>query len=386
LYLEIARQRRVRLFDLKPIDSSEMARARQQRLREIKMGEIIREIVIYIFFTIVLLFLSYQSRDTNSYGLYRDTKNLFIKEDFHGVSSISTWWNYCDNVLLKGLYAQTWYNNKNLTWREKLTTGSRVSMRVGAPRIRQLRIKENSCRIHHRVKHLISHCRDDYNWFDDDTKDYTPRWENRLNKTSTKLIDKLNNETKRCKTPWCYQSSIHTKSGPLSAIYKTYKGGGYVVSLGRTYEKAVTILNELRSQNWLDQLTRSVIIDFSLYNANVNLFISVTLSFEMTSMGSVIKDYQIKIFRLYDHIGGYGVLVYVFELLFVIFTIYSVIHEILLIIKQKKEYFKKFWNIISFITAVFSITTIGMYGTKKTLTRLAIRSLKKTEMGKIENI
>ena len=120
--LEVARQRRVRLFDLRPIDSSEMSRAREQRLREIKMGEIIREIVFYIFFTVVLLFLSYQARDTNSYGLYRDTKNLFVTDDFHDVDSLGAWWDYCDNVLLNGLYAQNWYNNKSLTWREKLTT------------------------------------------------------------------------------------------------------------------------------------------------------------------------------------------------------------------------------------------------------------------------
>jgi hypothetical protein len=137
--------------------------------------------------------------------------------------------------------------------------------------------------------------------------------------------------------------------------------------------------------NWLDQLTRAVVIDFSLYNANVNLFVAVTLSFEMTSIGSVIQDHQIKIFRLYDHIGGYGLLVYIFELMFLIFTIYSVIHEALLLIEQRAEYFRKFWNVISFITAIFSITTIAMYGTKKTLTRLAIRSLRKTEMGEFVN-
>jgi hypothetical protein len=194
----------VRLFDLRPIDTKEMARAREQRLHEIKMGSTIREIIVYLVFTVVLLVLSYQSRDTNSYGLYRNTKNLFITEDFHDVSSIDTWWDYCDNVLLKGLYAQPWYNNKNLTWREKLTIGSRESMRVGAPRIRQLRIKENSCRNNRRVKHIISHCRDDYNWFDDDTKDYTSKWEKVLNKTTTKI----NNQTKRCKTPWCYQVSF----------------------------------------------------------------------------------------------------------------------------------------------------------------------------------
>lgn len=196
------------LADLRTVDSKEMALARQQRLREIKMAEIIREIIMYVFFTTVLLFLSYQSRDTNSYGLYRDTKNLFINDDFHGVNSISSWWDYCDNILLKGLYAQPWYNNKNLTWREKLTTASRVSMRVGAPRIRQLRVKENSCRIHRRFKHMISHCRPDYNWFDDDTKDYTKRWEKVLNKDTANLNNETANSEKRCKTPWCYQVSL----------------------------------------------------------------------------------------------------------------------------------------------------------------------------------
>jgi hypothetical protein len=106
---------------------------------------------------------------------------IVITDEFHHVDSIPTWWDYCDQVILKSLYAQKWYNGKSLIWREKLTTGSRVSMRVGAPRIRQLRIKENSCRVHRRVRHIISHCRDDYNWFDDDTKSYTTGWQKMIN-------------------------------------------------------------------------------------------------------------------------------------------------------------------------------------------------------------
>ncbi len=68
------------------------------------------------------------------------------------------------------------------------------------------------CRVHRRVKHIISHCRDDYNWFDDDTKDYTPKWEKVLNKTAARMSDETNNGTKRCKTPWCYQVSSILKS------------------------------------------------------------------------------------------------------------------------------------------------------------------------------
>ena len=182
--------------------------------------------------------------------------------------------------------------------------------------------------------------------------------------------------------PSSLQSSVRTKSGPLTAIYKTYKGGGYVVSLGRTFEKANRLLNDLREKNWLDQFTRAVIVDFSLYNANVNLFSAVTLTFEMTAMGSVIQDYQIKVFRLYDHVGGFGVIVYAFELIFVLFTIYGIVHELLLIVKQRKSYFDKFWNNISFVTVLLSIAAILMYGTKKTLTRLAIRAFRRTDRGK----
>ncbi|CAF0819785.1 unnamed protein product, partial [Didymodactylos carnosus] len=378
---EIARQRRVRLFELKPINHMEMKQARELRLKEIKMSEIIREVLIYCLFTTILLFLSYQARDIHSNGLFRDTKNLFITKDYNNIKSVTDWWNYCDNTFLKGLYAQTWYNGKTLSWREKLTTGSRTSMRVGAARIRQLRVKENSCRVHRRVRNVIFHCRDDYSWWDDDTKNYKTGWNGLLNGTFVNN----DNSTKRCKTPWCYQNSARTKSGPLSAVYSTYKGGGYLFTLGRTYEKARILLEELKEQKWLDQLTRALVIDFSLYNANVNLFVSITLSLEFTSMGSVINDYKIKVFRLYDHLGGYAIIVLIFEIFFCIFTIYALTHEILLIIKQKKLYFKKFWNLHGFITVAFSITAIGMYGTKKAITRLAIRSLRKTEMGEFVN-
>ena len=162
-----------------------------------------------------------------------------------------------------------------------------------------------------------------------------------------------------------------------------YKGGGYLISLGRSFEKTQPILAELRSRKWLDPLTRVLLVEFSLYNANVNLFVAVTLSIEMTAMGSILQDYQIKIFRLYDHLGGYAILVLIFELLFIGFTIHAIFHETKLIVKQRRNYFRKFWNLHALVTCVFSITVIGMYQTKKLLTRLAIRSLRKSEMGKI---
>lgn len=85
---------------------------------------------------------------------------------------------------------------------------------------------------------------------------------------------------------------------------------------------------------------------------NVNLFVAATLSIEMTAMGSILQDYQIKIFRLYDHLGGYAILVLIFELLFIGFTMHAIFHETKLIVKQRRNYFRKFWNLHAFVTCV----------------------------------
>jgi len=49
-----------------------------------------------------------------------------------------------DTTFLPGLYAPVWYNNKSLVWREKLTSLNRQAIRVGAARLRQLRVKDSN--------------------------------------------------------------------------------------------------------------------------------------------------------------------------------------------------------------------------------------------------
>ena len=168
---------------------------------------------------------------------------------------------------MPSLYAPVWYNDQKLSWREKLTTTNRYSIRVGAPRLRQLRVKESktfqlmnsllyfhpqnffhtdTCSVLPKFKNLIGHCRDNYNWVDDDTKDYDEYWlpvgtaqsvklaraaakqeaessssssvnSNDTNTTTTTSSTttttttpiSITRKTKyKCKTAWCYQVKI----------------------------------------------------------------------------------------------------------------------------------------------------------------------------------
>ena len=52
----------------------------------------------------------------------------------------------------------------------------------------------------------------------------------------------------------------------------TYTGSGYYLDLDITRENTTKMLEELHSGEWTDHSTRAVIIEFTLYNANLNFF------------------------------------------------------------------------------------------------------------------
>ena len=52
----------------------------------------------------------------------------------------------------------------------------------------------------------------------------------------------------------------------------TYSGAGYYKDLSNTQNGSLTILDNLFDNLWIRRGTRAVFVDFSVYNANINLF------------------------------------------------------------------------------------------------------------------
>lgn len=52
----------------------------------------------------------------------------------------------------------------------------------------------------------------------------------------------------------------------------TYGGGGYVKNLELTKNGSADAIQFLNDNAWLDRGTRAVFLDFTVYNANINLF------------------------------------------------------------------------------------------------------------------
>ena len=69
----------------------------------------------------------------------------------------------------------------------------------------------------------------------------------------------------------------------------TYEGGGYVQNFHFEQNVTEALLMELKTNRWLERGTRLVTIDFTVYNANINLFCVSKLVFEFPPTGGIIR-------------------------------------------------------------------------------------------------
>ena len=79
-----------------------------------------------------------------------------------------------------------------------------------------------------------------------------------------------------CSDRWQYYISSQLKGFPFFGKLGTYSGGGYVANLGYNEETGWTVIADLHAHKWIDRQTRAVFVEFTVYNANANLFATAT--------------------------------------------------------------------------------------------------------------
>jgi len=71
---------------------------------------------------------------------------------------------------------------------------------------------------------------------------------------------------------WTYHSSSELDGSSHWGQVASYDGSGFVQDLSLSMEESYTQLKPLFDNLWLDRATRAVFVDFTVYNANINLF------------------------------------------------------------------------------------------------------------------
>ena len=129
-------------------------------------------------------------------------------------------------------------------------------------------------------------------------------------------------------------------------------------NLGSRRNETDVILADLKSNLWLDRGTRAVFIDFTVYNANINLFCVIRLLMEFPATGGAIPSWTFRTVKLirYVTVGDYFVMAC--EAIFCLFIFYYSVEEALEIKRHRFAYFKSFWNILDILVIIISIICI----------------------------
>ena len=144
-----------------------------------------------------------------------------------------------------------------------------------------------------------------------------------------------------------HRSSSDLDSHTFTANHATYGGGGYLYEFRGRLSEIRENLTLLRRLSWIDQQTRAILIQFSLYNPNTAQFTAVTLSAEFLANGGVFGHGRFEPFAFYSRLFGFSSVFHlVCALLYLSFIVYLTVTEIVALIKLRRGYFRLFWSYV----------------------------------------
>nr|XP_045012360.1 polycystic kidney disease 2-like 1 protein isoform X3 [Jaculus jaculus] len=312
--------------------------------RELYVKTTLRELLVYIVFLVDICLVTYGMTSSSAYYYTKVMSELFLQTpsdtgvSFQAISSMADFWDFAQGPLLDSLYWTKWYNNQSLGH------GSHSfiyyeNLLLGAPRLRQLRVRNDSCVVHEDFREDILSC---YDVYSADKEEQVP-------------FGALNG------TAWTYHSQNELGGSSHWGRLTSYSGGGYYLDLPGSRQASSEALQDLREWLWLNRGTRVVFIDFSVYNANINLFCVLRLVVEFPATGGAIPSWQIRTVKLLRYVSNWDFFIAGCEVLFCIFIFYYVVEEILELRMHRLNYLGSIWNILDLVVILLSIMAVGFH-------------------------
>ncbi|OWF53241.1 Location of vulva defective 1 [Mizuhopecten yessoensis] len=337
-----------------PADNQLLEKARAVRMKEIKMWAVIREIIFYSFFVWILMVISYQNRSTNSYLYKFSMEQVFIitndtNHKFEKITNVQNFWTWAKTGLATGIRANKWYNDDHPLFLRGYIN-DKVSRLMGYATMRQLRSKKDTCRIADEIARVIPECNGEYTILNQDEGEYQVGW--------TPMYGNSSDVTRE---EYMYTSAEELNGYPYWGQMALYAGGGYLVRLKGSSNSIKMKMEQLEREKWIDKYTRAIFVEFTVYNPGVNLFSISTLLAEFRPSNGIFPSYRFEPATLLPYMNSVMFFQLACEVIYLLFTLYFVIHEVRGIIREKIKYFKQFWNLIELGICVMSVTAVVLY-------------------------
>ena len=216
---------------------------------------------------------------------------------------------------------------------------------------------------------VINFCAADYNILTEDKTNYTYGWkEYNASYKPMYSFEKLYKAFQ-------YRTASDLNGYPVVATYNSYWGGGYVYEMRGQKMYLQGNITLLQTNNWIDRNTRAVIVEFSVFNPNINLISVAEMIIEFLPTGTLVASARFYPINLFTSLSTFTL---VCDAIYLLFIIYYTIQEIRQFYKKGRSYLLQFWTLVEWAIIIFSWTALGLFIYKLNMSNEVAAFFKKT--------
>ena len=276
-------------------------------------------------------------------------------------------WRYLHEVFVEELLAGPYYNgDQPLGLRGFLNDKS--NRMIGYAIARQTRVERFTCGMIPPMDGHIKECSGTRGLTIEDSRNFCLGWTSQESFPGSCEVEEF-----------VYRNSTILDTLPYVGRLGNYGAGGYVMRLKGGPDALINKFTRLQSQHWIDKGTRVVFIEWSVYNANVNLFTLCTIVIEFIEGGGTVTKWgfqPVKLLTVGSQLSDQ--IVNICRILFVVATVVFTVRELFNMKKEKFGYFSSYWNITEILLLIASYVAMGLYFYKSYLTEVAVTVFNKT--------
>ncbi|KAK7505076.1 hypothetical protein BaRGS_00003646 [Batillaria attramentaria] len=309
-----------------PLTSDRIKYLMERLNKETKAKWVLGEAVKYtVFLTLVTIVAYGHFSSTEVYRLNTHLKQVLADAAVGGaeisLDSVATpdgIWSYLSKTLLVILHTKCPQNHDT---RPCIFTANNDAILLGLVRVRQVRQSSNQddCPWHKvpdQYQFLRQHpCLPTATLNLRETRSFARNWSlpNGTEAASAQVPVKPGDSR-----AWSYQTSYTLKELPTFGSFGVYEGGGYVITLPGDGQESRKLLEDMKKAQWVDVLTRAVMVTFCLYTPNRDFISSVKVLFELTEYSKVAPKLEVSSTRLHYYNDWLEVTILACEISFVV--------------------------------------------------------------------
>ena len=156
-----------------------------------------------------------------------------------------------------------------------------------------------------------------------------------------------------------------------------------MADLGYEITTGFSIIENLKSNDWLDRQTRAVIVEFSAFNPSVNVLGIATYFYEVGASGYTATFKRIDVLSLHSSQTAAKEFYMICVLFFIVFVLLYLGREGYKLCKRGFRYFKSFWNWVELIQVFFSVLAVITHIVQEKNITSVIRKLQENLYGNV---